>query len=302
MIRRIRALMATPFARPPGRRSVWARFAPEWCAGVVYLTFGASIQVTLDMGYRLPFMDAMVVAYLAAGLLLLVVPVGQMAAAWAGERDLGTMDSLLLTPAAPGKLVRGRFWSLALPWLRFFVWLLPLYGMQAQVGMSADPSAHLHDFAFLSSVYALGSKPLLAAMLWDMAGRSAIHSVAWGAMLTLVRILKDLLDLALVLSVAYYISIRVARSSRAVFLAYTMIPCVVVTAAGLADLLLLGAMFSRRALRELIGWAPVKAQIFGAYAVISVLVVAAEAVIVWLLLRRVVRNFDAWALGEKPGP
>jgi len=45
----IRADMKTPLARPPGRRGVWVRFAPEICAAGVY---GVGLAVMLCLSHR----------------------------------------------------------------------------------------------------------------------------------------------------------------------------------------------------------------------------------------------------------
>ena len=149
--------LRTPFARPPGRRGLITRLAPELCALLVYGAFVAlyllfradelseriqNIPLNWDLlppqgihvgflGPGWPFLGnfafAAVTTTVLAGLLIILLPVGPAAATLAAERERGTLEALLLTPTHHHHLARGRFWLVTLPWLRFALYLLPVY-------------------------------------------------------------------------------------------------------------------------------------------------------------------------------
>jgi hypothetical protein len=154
------SVMRIPFAEPPGRRGVWVRFAPEWCALaivavglLVYALPGLSPQCEVlwrlpeKLGlvpgqvlaevdrrsgglFRFPTPSFIAAVALAQGLVvlaLLFLATVTVAGSLAAERERGTLEPLLLTPLHHRLMIRGRFWHLAWPWLRLALYALPLY-------------------------------------------------------------------------------------------------------------------------------------------------------------------------------
>jgi hypothetical protein len=301
MIARIRELMAVPFARPPGRRSLWARFAPEWCALLVYGVLYATSRRHCLPGYPWAsmWMPGMVYAYLCAGVLLLTVPVLMMAGAFAGEREGGEADILALTTADRSALAWGRFLHLAFPWLRFILWLLPLYVLHRVLLGYGSSGPSLNECMF----YTGGPKVVVAWLLLivdeDIMDKWAAlkYEWYWQGLLTIIpRMLNDAIQLLACLSLAYYISVRVKRTRTALIAAGILVPVAAATALAPAEWA--GYLLSLSS--ELLGIRGVLESLAGPL----LLVLAAFAFKIWLafwLVRKVARNFDAYLLGEKPG-
>jgi len=308
MFRSIRELMNTPFARPPGRRSVWFRAAPELCALLVYLvlyvTSRRNYQPAADEPWAVMWWPGMAYAYLCAGVLLLIVPVLIMAGAFAGERERFRADAMLLTTVDRSALAWGRFLHLALPWLRFIAWLLPLYVLHAVfVGYAWGGVSG-------SLFYGLGPK---VGAIWDLlAVNDELYkwTIAvgwdWRGLLGLVpRSLNDAIQLFACLGVAYYISARLKRTRTALITAGIVVPVAAATMLAPAD----WTIYTFVWLVDSLGigdWLGIRGLggLFGV--LLALLLVLAGFVfkiwLVWKLVGRVARNFDAWALGEKTEP
>jgi len=240
VIRRIRELMATPFARPPGRRGLWARFAPEWCAGLIYLT---AAVIVVSSGHRLltvkhyEFSTAAAdvlqvsagVGYTLFGIVILFLPMIAAASTLAAERSRGTMEALVLTPIEGRRICLGRLLCVAGPWLRLFLWVLPIYiviaGSQAvgeQVerrdkwasvhspAMEERPAIDVRDHAgWRWAVGAFIPNVFMGPRTAEVGHRRDSH-LCWtpsGAILTAVRFLNDLSIFLFVSAGAYLCSL-----------------------------------------------------------------------------------------------
>lgn len=277
--------MRAPLARPPGRRSWPRRLAPEICAFAVYGTLLA-LLIREAMG------GASLISFGLAGLLLVLVPVGIGALALARERDHGTLDALLLTTASRRELVLGRFWRLVAPWLRLFLYLLPLYILIGCSGLFAD--AHKGSEKEILSFFCVFSHNfnfLYVSLRWGYFHTGgAPHP--WGIFLALLRWLNDFSIFMFAAAAAFHISARARSTGRAVLLAYLLVPLALGTVLGL-HAWWVGANI----------WNVLDVEIAimtTRYAVLAVGSLAGRILLTWLLLRRTARNFDWYALGERP--
>jgi len=293
VISRIRQLMATPFARPPGRRKLLDRFAPEVCAAIVYAAMFTVAIIFHDERHPL-FIGAMI-GYLAAAFILLVLPGATAAAALAAEHDRDTMEAMLLTPGDHAELAWGRFWHAAAPWLRFLAWLAPLYLVLAVVGDFRGSMSS--ERGFLSFLYVFGPKPAVAALLSDELQRDP-GLILWGLVLMAGRVGKDALDLFVLLSIGYYLSARFRRGARAAFLGRVAAPIFMLTVFSAAEWLValvgLAAELTRSPLFR--NGDAMKSL----YCLAALAVVGLEIWTVRALPGLVARNFDAYALGVRP--
>jgi hypothetical protein len=296
LLRRIRSLLSTPFARPPGRRSLWARFAPEWCALSVWLLFLARCWYRYDGDFTddpitTSMLRAAPVAYGLAGMILFVLPLQQGAWAWAPERSRAAMPVLLTTSLDHQAVAWGRFWIVTLPWLRFFVCLVPIYILGASHSMLIEL---IHSQGWkMGMLCSFAPKPLvvwwgcLAADIPDPSVTMGFSAKAFGFLA--LRILRDLSAFFLSMGTAYFFSVLCRTPARA-FLA------------ALAAVVLF--MFSLGALDiwwvVLLRYHPI-ASPSGVViaATIACSLILAQMVLPLLLVGWAARRFDAWALGEK---
>ncbi len=296
MIGRIGKLMRVPLARTPGRRAPWSRLVPEICAGLVYVT--GFTAVLLADGSRQPLMIGVLFAYIAAGLILLVVPAALAATSLAYERDRGTMDALVLTALDHSDISRGRFWHTVVPWLRFMAYLLPIYIGQA-VAVSAINTRSVEGFFILSTAYVFAPKPAMIALVMDGARRSA-EMPCWTWVLMCGRIAKDAVDMMAAVGMAYYISARLRRGVHALLISCVAIPVVMLTVFCAAEW---GGFFLALLWRWLSWSGPRSAiPVIGAYLAAAIAVTIFEIWLASALVRRVARNFDRYAVGEIKGP
>jgi len=303
MFGRIRRLMRTPLAvpEPPGRLR---RFAPEMCAGAVALCQIVVLSLIFDENDpELGIIHATAAGYALAGVLLFVIPMGLAAAAIAREHEKGTLEALLLTPASHTSLAWTRFWRLLGPWLRFAVYMLPLYGIMACSGFLSE-SARLSEGTLRSGevFLAFAPKPLIASVLWDYGplicacgargGDAQLTFSFWGTALASLRLLTDLSVLSFVTAGAYYISARARSTARALVLSFLTVPLALTTA--------LAFDFWIAMLWVEAGMAyypyPVPSCV---YMILAPLAVLLRFFLAWWLVRRVAKNFDAYATGER---
>ncbi|MHC4917553.1 MAG: hypothetical protein ACYTGB_18920, partial [Planctomycetota bacterium] len=163
MINHIGRYMRTAFARPPALRRRAARFAPEAAAVVTYLVLFAAAGILAGTAQR-PFLAGAAWAYMVAGIILVGMPAGLAALSWAGERSAGTLEGLVLLPGGRDNLVWGRFWHLVTPWLRYTLWILPVYVM-CIVRFGPGPQAGYDRSALDSAFCVFAPRPMLAEML-----------------------------------------------------------------------------------------------------------------------------------------
>ncbi|GEM_PF-2272087 len=207
-------LIATPFAQASGMRRNLLRFAPETAAAVVWLNLPVA-WLLLQWSSPQPLAAAAAWCILLGGLVLVTVPAALAAQSFAAERDRDTLDALLLTRVNRRKLVWGRYWGIALPWLRFVLWTLPLWILWIE---SVPPPNHWHwgCWSEISNqqICAFGSRPLVGAFCLiygdDMHGNLGDPVLALG-----LRFLFDSLDLLLATAVGMYLSVRLTSSTAA---------------------------------------------------------------------------------------
>jgi len=308
VIRRLRELLATPFARPPGRRSVWTRFAPEWCAAAVYLAFGAVLAWQRpEFEYQSlteALFKATSAAYALAGCLLLVVPVAAAAASLAAERRRGTAEAAVLSAHDHAAQAWGRFLWLVLPWGRLLLYLLPIYGVIA-ANNSLDYGGGSSDYLGFVAMSCVAPKPAVLILGWGFGhelGRLHWHAVSF--LVLVVRPLSDASILLFAAAWAYHISARSRSTVRSLVLSGLGIPAVLLTALSADSWWILGvAAGYLDAVVSLLNWFALEEETFvvSVYAALGGLLLVLRFGLAFWLVRRVARNFDAWMLGEKPG-
>jgi hypothetical protein len=169
------------------------------------------------------------VGYAIFGAVILLFPLVAAASTLAAERSRGTMEALVLTPLEGRRVCLGRLLCVTGPWLRLFLWMLPIYlviaGSQA-VGAQVErrdqwaiahspaveerPAIDLRDHAgwrwavgaFIPNVF-MG--PRIAEL-----GHRRDSRLCWttnGAVLTAVRFLNDLSIFCFVSAGAYLCSL-----------------------------------------------------------------------------------------------
>ena len=307
-------------ARMPGRRSFWRRRAPEiWAAviyGVLLLAWVASMfryypAKGPDSDYlaamppwwtEVSLVSAGYVAYGLAGAVLFFGAMASGALAWARERDRGTLEPLLLTPMNFSAVVSLRFWHVLWPWVRLMLWLLPIYLLISLGGpfleFAHDPGEFDEPWG-LSCVCVFLSKSLLGvfALVGPTRPGPDWHLGTTG--LVALRFVNDFSIVLFVCAAAYYISVRSRSGTRALVAASLIVPLAAPLILAPQDMLGLAA--------QLLIWAD---HLMGSNAVLQALLVAygllgiaAFIARVWLalwLVKRAARNFDWYALGEKP--
>jgi hypothetical protein len=286
LLRRIRELMATPFARPPGRRKFLARYDPEVRAAVVYAVAVAVAWALWREQFALEVAAA--VAYLLAGLVLWASPAAQAANALAGETEADTAEALVLTTVDRSELAWGRFAHLAWPWLRLLLWLLPLYAVMACALARLSPG---DEAVYEATLAAMGPKPIAIAMLRDDWSEGGRFQPAFGALLIAFRLAKDTLDVLTLVAIGYWVSGAFRSARRAMVIAGTLGPVLMCTVF-LADLWL--AVLVRSGLE----WSALAG---ATYILAGQAMLAFQCLVIWWCVSRVARNFDRYLAREGPG-
>ncbi|HOX08140.1 MAG TPA: hypothetical protein PK280_17220 [Planctomycetota bacterium] len=312
--RRSRRLADAPFARPPGRRSIWARFAPEWCALGVGLAAAAvyilmlrapSLFIKLAVGFHLapdqgvlwlqpktvsPFhyLAAASLVHGLAGLVLIFAPVAFIVSAWAEERRRGTLEPMLLTSTHHSRAVRGRFRFVALPWMRLALYLLPLH-FAAPLLASAFGEG-LREYGFGAAPWSVPELFWLGNLRdWYMEDIPASSLHGW--LLPALRWGHDVSSLYFAAAVAYFFSIRTVEPRRAAVWSYGVAGLGVFVVLSPDCWWLLGTIVARRE----DGFFDMRFYWF-----LVLLAVALRATVSVMLVARVASNFDAYVLGEQP--
>jgi len=293
----IRKALKTPLARPPGRRGLLRRFAPEWCALAVYAAFFLQLLTGALHGPRVidsALLDCIRVAaaagYGLAGVCIVLGSAVTGALAWAGERERGAMDSLLLTSTDHRMLARGRFLHALAPWLRFLAWLIPLYvcmGISGFFALLLD----LQDYYRLA--------PLAGAcQTWLVSVRLNVHEglhdfispPMWHVLLGLLRLVNDLTVAVFACAAGFHIATRVRSAGRALLLSCLLIPFVLFTVFSAHDWVEILTYFCGSAYHP---WSVAKW-----YSLLGATMFAVRCCLAWVLVRSAARNFDAYVLGE----
>jgi hypothetical protein len=304
-------------ARMPGRRSLWRRRAPEIWAAVIYAIL-LVVWLTPELIYRPQsgigaaprsawwlkwgLVSGAYLAYFLAGAVLFFGALASGSLAWARERDRGTLEPLLLTPMNFSAVVSLRFWHGLWPWVRLMLWLLPIYLLISLSGpfleFAHDPG-ELHEPWGLSCVCVFMSKPLLGLFAWGGPFKPGPDWHLGTTGLVALRLVNDFSIVLFVCAAAYYLSVRSRSGTRALVAASLIVPLAAPLILAPQDMLGLTA--------QLLIWAD---YLTGSNALLQALLVAyglvgiaAFIARVWLalwLVKRAARNFDWYALGEKP--
>ena len=333
----LRALR-TPFARPPGRRGLITRLAPELCALLVYGALVAcylllrekflSGQVPMLCGLLPPpstllavtgvpvpplgnFHFAAAMAAALAGLLIIFLPVGPAAATLAAERERGTLEALLLTPTHHHRLARGRFWLVTLPWLRFALYLLPVYlafpfyerflsgghtavvlgGLDGELRLSG-PEIFDHGAAPWSMAWLKLLGGIFRADAWNEGfGYWLAHTIradgAHGFLLPALRWAHDVSAGLFAAAVGFLISARAPTVRGALLYSYLLAPLALLT------VLSPDVYWLFLSVLPMVGSA-------GGYWLVVLAMLVVRLLVIARLVARVADNLDAVALGELP--
>jgi hypothetical protein len=287
LIRRIRELMRTPLARPPGRRGV-LRFAPEIAAAVTY-SAALLVLVLAEMQGQPHHLKLAVATGLTVGAFLtFAAALAAASRALARERDLGTMEALLLASPDHRALVRGRFWCVTVPWLRLFVYLLPLYLALAGSDLLLDATGGAD--ALVLSVFSAFSSRLnfLYMLFYNRLDLSWDNVHAWGLFLTLLRWANHASVFLFTAAAAYWISARARNSAGALLLSCVAVPASLTTLLGIHEWLVFAAIF------DLLNW---QDWMVWLYVALIVICVGARLLLTWYLLRRAAREVAPRAAG-----
>ncbi len=322
MIPGLRRMLRAPFARPPGRRSRLARFAPEWCLAGVVVTLGAlwllahcrsrALHTMVDISryaglMRQPyafvpssFAVAVKMSSALAALAVIFAPVIGMACAWSEERRMGTLESLLLTPVHPSRYVRGRFWNILLPWVRFACYVLPIYFAASVFSRCAVSGQALATWSygaapwsirwldFLGKVFVAHSLDA-SVCVWRMETLPAasVH----GFLLSGMRWANDASSFLFAAALAFFLSVRVKSVRKAVTLSLLAAAGALLTVLSPdAWWLALSTMLQSRNPDTYLH----------AYWLVTLALVAARIVLAFKLVSSVAERFNAYVLDERP--
>ncbi|MHC4916817.1 MAG: hypothetical protein ACYTGB_15140 [Planctomycetota bacterium] len=283
MIRRIRELMRTPMARPPGRRGLM-RFAPEMAAGVTYLAAASAVVLAAGSGYPRDLDVALIAGLAIGGFLTFAAAINSASRALARERDRGTLEATLLASTDHDALVRGRLWCVTKPWLRFFLYILPLYLALASSDL-LEASWNDREAVIISLLSAFSSRfNLLFLLLRNRVDLEWDHVHLWGVFIVLVRWLNHISVFLFASAAAYWISSRARSAATALVLSCVAVPAALASFLGLHELFISAAIF------DLIDWDDWMVWIYGA---LTAICVAARLLVTGYLLRRTTRDLVA---------
>jgi len=237
VIHKIRDLLNTPFARPPGRRGLWARFAPEWCALTIYLVVGCIVvlyglrRYSLDHDEFWPVMSTALqvsagVAYGMFAICITVFPLVSAALTFASERSRGTFEAMILTPLDGRRIAAMRWLHVVAPWLRLFVWMLPVYGMIAGSAIAEEVTRHCRfrwDDVAGCFALALVPKGFMAFLVAIVGVHEDMKWSLGGCALAAGRFFGDLCVFAVLTGGAYLCSVRFSTTVRALLGAFLLV-------------------------------------------------------------------------------
>jgi len=298
--------MRRPLALPPGRGGVWLRRLPKVVLGMVYglgfIVFAVALVVMIANDVEQAWWRSLalgtVCAYLMFGLLLLLLPAVVTATVLSFERDRGTMEAVVLTPMWHDEIARGRFWHAAWPWLRLFVWMLPVYLVMAVSLGGTMQRMDGRELAGLSVAYLFVPK-FYVTIFTGMGIESGPGVPCWTLILVMLRALRDIIDLMAVLGISYYFSARMWRGVHAIILSMVTVPALMASLFLAPEWLMMVTMtvwsFTR------IGGAPPMTLFMTLYAIAGVSVCVLQLWMCSALVRRVARSFDRYALGHVRG-
>jgi hypothetical protein len=312
MIASIGRCMRQPLSAPPGKSGRWLRRTPIICVALIYAVWLATTLITYiafyDFGEIATAGQSVVIgglwAYGVAGVLLMLLPAAMTASVLAHERDRGTMEALVLTPVDRERLSRGRFWCAAWPWLRVFLWLLPVYlclsiGVSGFFGSSQISMSGTKEYLGFSVAYVFVPK-FYACMFAGMGLSLGPGMPCWELVLTVLRISRDMIDVMVALGISYYFSARMRRGVHAMLLSMVTVPACMLTlflAPEWAAVLIATLAAATRSF----GGRPPMEVFVTLYALGGIAVSSFELWFCFVLLRRVSRRFDEYAVGAITG-
>jgi hypothetical protein len=294
----VRKVLNVPLARPPGRQGFMTRWQAECCAGLVYLVWAVgSLWMTYEGERGAVYIGAMF-AYAAAGLIMFVLAATSSASILAAERDRRTMETMVITPGRHEKLALGRFWCVALPWLRFVLWMLPLYIVQAIAAGGSVRTTDAEEFFGLSTIYVFAPKVAMLPLMGE-GMRRVVELPCWAFLLMIGRVLADSLDVVTAVAIAFYASARFWRASHAMLVAGLIVPASMLTVFCAPEWVSIGLVVLWEVTGAMGPSSPTP--VFIGYLLGSLAVAAVQIALVRWLVLRVARRFDSYALGAVRG-
>jgi len=304
---RIRELMNTPFARPPGRRGLLRRFAPELLAVGTYCLFLALdwrssyyrhgrpdiLLNALGLADLDDLGEAAAWSYGLVAVLLMILPLASAASLWSGERSRRTLEGLTLTPVDRRGLAWGRFLLTVWPWTRYLLWMLPLYLLLAGNGIIRQVGRSSNEGLLIATVCIGGCKPLFVAIL-DEGKRRMAQPDSLCFLIVLLRWGQDLAAVVVTVALASYVSMRSRGPGAGLLLTWLIVPGVTISLFSLHDWLLLVLVLAERSRVVSVGGRAAGMICFTAWLV----TMAIEVAMAWWCLRALASNFDRYALRE----
>jgi hypothetical protein len=229
-------------------------------------------------------------SFLAAGTIGMLAAILAGSHAWAAERDSGAMDSVLLTVVEPRALLRGRFFWVLWPWLRYYAYLLPMYLALASTMFVKDtrlwPEATvLSLFTSFSSDVSLFVIFLQSTIPPLLSGN--VH--AWGLLMVSVRWLNGLSFFVLALAAAYYCAVRSKSSGQALWRSVLLVPAIVVGLMAIHEGFVLASIFGLVPWRQGLTWI---------YLVLITISLCLRVVVIRWFLKKIPTAWEANSLKE----
>ena len=196
----------------------------------------------------------------------------------------------MLLPGDRDSLVWGRYWHLVVPWMRYILWILPVY-LLCVVRFGPGTQAGYDRSALDSAFCVFAPRPMLARML-IVETRQTIGVIGDAHLIILgLRLGRDVLSLMLAVSLAYYISASIRRPLVAVGVALIAVPLLLST-------LFSGAEWMTWILEHLTKAGRPPGELPALYFFWSVITVGLELFIAFRLVRSLARKFDRFALAD----
>lgn len=282
----LHSLLRTPLSVPLVWQHGLRKWAPEIAAVVVYLIASLAALILVDSSGR-PWVDGAAWGCLVAAGVMTFVPLGGAAGSLASERQMGTLDALILTPVDRRRLVWGRYWNCAVPWARFIAWLLPLYVVLFLSRPTGEPAGNWVTSPVSATLCGLGARPALGYMILEHGEQIALRRELQ-ALCVAVRALRDFVTLLLVCAIGLYCSARARTRAGAMGAALIAVPVLVGGVLSAPEWLIVGRV-----------GLPGVEDLGAVYFFWSVVTVIVELLVALRLAGSVARNFDRFLLHEE---
>jgi hypothetical protein len=300
MLALIRRLWRDPLTAPPVKRGFFWMVKPWHAAAGLYLFTIPFVLLLEEFSCPRAVVCGLGLGYAALAFIIVVFPVAQAAVLWPGERERGTIEPLLMTPASRLRLVWLRFLGIVGPWLLLFAGMIPAYAILSGSDFFDKPLIAIFCNRAGLGVFVLleRSEPIH----WSFAKLGVATS----------RMVNDLSLFLFAVALSYWVSARCRTTRAALSLTFALIavPYMVLFHNGAQHLLV----------RHVVDWFTPGSpgwtsgrdwdHSYEAYAAKVRTVTTALAVglmllrflLTWLMVRSVARNFDRWMLRDKTAP